>query len=749
MASRLVISPISLGAPAGPDSFPTFESRSPVGREVALLPGDRLLRLGEVDLRGVSPLRFFVLFPELAGVAETLEVEIERDGERRTVALPTRSRIPPAPFLVVSLAFATTALMLLRSAPPSPMIRAFFLSFLGAAIFYALPPTGYLSLAISGVSLGLSVPLFLSAMQLFPYGSAPASRLARAAPWIFLLLGPLHTSRFGFPFPHEPAARAAAIAVVAYLVAALVIVTQRYRRADALGRRQLRWFLFGVYLFSLPPITAGLCAAVVPALTPVYIWSLASQGLVPIALYVSVVRYNLFDVDRLISATASYNLLLALAAGAGLTVLPWVSDRLAVSLQLEPHASGIATAVLLVGALLPLDRRLRSWIDRTFFPERRALDEGFAFLLHALSGCGDARELMRTLGGQLDGLVAPEGIAIYGHEAGTWVSVFARGPLVPPALEVEGPLLATLRARQSPLTVGPSASGRREVHLETFQRAVLETLGADVVVPIWRRDEPTFLLCLGAKRSGDVYTPTELGLLAAVGDKVKSELERYDQAELIRQARLMQEALRRYVPDPIVQELAAHGEVREGKKVVSVLFVDLRGYTSFAEDLPAEKIFSTVNRYTLEVSDAIHEQGGSVVEFNGDGMMAVFGAPRPLAHMEEAAVQAARDIVLRVAKLGVDDSARPLSVGVGIATGEAYLGSLRSSDRLIWSAIGNTTNLAARLQVLTRELGASIVIDGPTCHSAERWVGDFQAHPATVIRGRREPEDVYALPLAE
>ncbi len=106
-----------------------------------------------------------------------------------------------------------------------------------------------------------------------------------------------------------------------------------------------------------------------------------------------------------------------------------------------------------------------------------------------------------------------------------------------------------------------------------------------------------------------------------------------------------------------------------------------------------------------------------MVEFNGDGMMAVFGAPRDLAHKERAAVEAGCEIVAAVGAMPVEDAGghqTKLSVGVGIATGEAFVGNIQAVDRMIWSAIGNTTNLAARLQSLTRDLDASLVIDNGT-----------------------------------
>jgi adenylate cyclase len=139
-----------------------------------------------------------------------------------------------------------------------------------------------------------------------------------------------------------------------------------------------------------------------------------------------------------------------------------------------------------------------------------------------------------------------------------------------------------------------------------------------------------------------------------------------------------------------------------------------------------------------------------VVEFNGDGMMAVFGAPKELVHKERAAVQAGYEIVDAVGALPVDDSAAgstKLAVGVGVATGEAFVGNIQAVDRMIWTAIGNTTNLAARLQNLTRDLDVALVIDHATWERAQPAAAGFEKRPSVAIRGRRETQDLYALSM--
>ena len=124
-------------------------------------------------------------------------------------------------------------------------------------------------------------------------------------------------------------------------------------------------------------------------------------------------------------------------------------------------------------------------------------------------------------------------------------------------------------------------------------------------------------------------------------------------------------------------------------------------------------------------------------------MMAVFGAPQPLPEKERAAVAAGREIV---EAMSVVEGAEPISVGVGLASGAAFVGSIQAVDRMIWTALGNTTNLAARLQELTRELDAAVVTDSATHRAAGDTAAGFQLRKDFPIRGRSQRENVYLLP---
>jgi adenylate cyclase len=253
------------------------------------------------------------------------------------------------------------------------------------------------------------------------------------------------------------------------------------------------------------------------------------------------------------------------------------------------------------------------------------------------------------------------------------------------------------------------------------------------------------VLCLGPKRSGDLYTRTDLRLLGLVAQQAGVELQRFGQLEVLRQSKLTQQALRRYVPRAVAERLERGEHPPAGEHDVSIMFVDLRGFTTYSEERPLAHVVSIVNRYTEMMSRIVDEHGGTLVEFFGDGLMAVFGAPQPLAGKERAALDAARRMTGAVRAIPTSERNGPLSVGVGIATGRAFVGDIRSAERLIWSAIGDIPNLAARLQSLTRELDAAIAVDAATQAAAGPAAADFERISGVRIRGRRQTEDVYVL----
>ncbi|HEX4884462.1 MAG TPA: adenylate/guanylate cyclase domain-containing protein [Casimicrobiaceae bacterium] len=153
-------------------------------------------------------------------------------------------------------------------------------------------------------------------------------------------------------------------------------------------------------------------------------------------------------------------------------------------------------------------------------------------------------------------------------------------------------------------------------------------------------------------------------------------------------------------------------EARRGRRVLAFLFADVRGFVELSARHAPEGVLALLNRYYEAVTPAIHAQGGTIDNFRGDGLMAIFGAPNPLPNPAAAASAAARDMLLRLAWLneGLERDGLPtLAVGVTLALGEAVVGNVGSRDRYNYTAIGDGANVAARLQEVAKTTGWPVV----------------------------------------
>ncbi len=173
--------------------------------------------------------------------------------------------------------------------------------------------------------------------------------------------------------------------------------------------------------------------------------------------------------------------------------------------------------------------------------------------------------------------------------------------------------------------------------------------------------------------------------------------------ELEARNRLLYDALQRSVSAAVAERIMEDPEryLRPGgeRRVVSILFADLRGYSTIAEELAPQEAMSVLNTYLRAIIDVVYRHGGTVNQLLGDGVMSLFGAPISYGDDAWRAVQAALDMRAALGALEVPELPRiHLALGIGIATGEAVVGHIGSERRVDYSAVGDTVNLAARFQ---------------------------------------------------
>ena len=171
-----------------------------------------------------------------------------------------------------------------------------------------------------------------------------------------------------------------------------------------------------------------------------------------------------------------------------------------------------------------------------------------------------------------------------------------------------------------------------------------------------------------------------------------------------------------YVSPAVMDEILAGNlspDLGGSRKTVCVMFSDIRGYTKRSEGLSPEQVIQFLNRYFDTVVGLIHANGGCVVSFMGDGIMAVFGAPKPLDNACRAAFDTAVAMLGFVKTLNVQfiaEGTAPMDIGIGLHFGEAVMGHVGSAVRHDFTAIGDVTNVASRLETVTKEVGYRVVV---------------------------------------
>ena len=242
----------------------------------------------------------------------------------------------------------------------------------------------------------------------------------------------------------------------------------------------------------------------------------------------------------------------------------------------------------------------------------------------------------------------------------------------------------------------------------------------------------------------DVFSDDELGFLTRGFNSMVGELRSREKVrELF--GRMVSEDVREAV---LAGKIELGGEVRD----VTVLFTDLRGFTSMSEEVSPQDMISTLNEFFHVVGVATKRHKGMINQFGGDSALVIFGAPitRPQSENLKHAIQAAIDIRLGVAVLNarrISENKHALRFGVGINSGSVVAGNLGSEERFSYTVIGDVVNVAARLQGLSRSFPASPMLVAEECvepHRAEMDV-EFMSLGEFELKGKSQPVPILTI----
>jgi len=227
-------------------------------------------------------------------------------------------------------------------------------------------------------------------------------------------------------------------------------------------------------------------------------------------------------------------------------------------------------------------------------------------------------------------------------------------------------------------------------------------------------------------------------LQARIGASLEKKRLRDQQKELVR----------RFATAEVAKDLQESGFSLGGKRVRgSVMFSDIRDFTPLAESQPPEETIELLNTYYTLMFNAISGHGGIVSHIAGDGLMAVFGAPLPLPDHCDAAVRAALEMFELIELFNAELAAAgktPIRIGIGIASGEMVAGYTGTNERATYTCIGDTVNVASRLEGHTRAAQRGILIDQATRSGLSERITAEPLGPVP-LKGKTVAVDVFSV----
>jgi len=238
--------------------------------------------------------------------------------------------------------------------------------------------------------------------------------------------------------------------------------------------------------------------------------------------------------------------------------------------------------------------------------------------------------------------------------------------------------------------------------------------------------------------SATVAANDELGILAESFDEM---------VEGLRDRERIKETFGRFVTPEIAQAILENPPVPGGENTeVSILFSDVRNYTAICEQLSPSQVIALLNDYFSYMVQAVEKHKGLVYQFVGDGIMAVFGAPVKLPDHATRSVESALEMMLALDRFNAERSngLPPIRIGIGINTGPVVAGIIGTEQRMEYRVVGDSVNLAARIEALNKELATEVLISRATVAQLNRKF-HLREFPPMKVKGKEKPIDVYAV----
>ena len=501
--------------------------------------------------------------------------------------------------------------------------------------------------------------------------------------------------------------------------ATIVALLVRLRRAPGDERQQLKWLIYAgalvaTGLLMLVPGQLGFGSS--PGLLDLAGAALTAVGGVglPVAAGVAILRYRLYDIDLLISRTLVYGLLTVLVTVVYLAIVVGIGTLVGSRGNQDLFLSIVATAVIAV-AFQPVRERSRRVANRLVYGKRASPYEILSEFSRGMAGASTDDSLQ-----QMTRLVVE---ATGAERVIVWLRL---GELLQP---------------QARWPTGGALPRSIALDGRNLEDAILETQPGSRSFPVQHEDE-----LLGALTV--TISPREP--LTSASEKLITDLAAQTglgfRFQYMKERALFARALASFLPPEVADlvEAAPSALALREEMEATVLFSDIRGFSSLAERLPPREVAEVVERHLAAMVEVVTSNGGVLDKFAGDALMAVFGAPRPAADHARRALACAAAMQRRQVMLNVEAKRKGLpsfEIGIGVNTGMVIAGTLGGPGRLDYTVLGDAVNIAQRLQATAA--GGEVIATALTV----RQSGADRAEPIGLkqLKGRQELVDTYRI----
>ncbi|MGB3494903.1 MAG: adenylate/guanylate cyclase domain-containing protein [Elainellaceae cyanobacterium] len=462
----------------------------------------------------------------------------------------------------------------------------------------------------------------------------------------------------------------------------------------------------------------------------------------------------LYDISEKITAQLDLQSVAELVLEEARKIIP--GDRGAVILhQLEPGATA------------------RSVTDRVISDDTPELDGALVGVMSTPTPLGNGQIGNSQIGNSQKNAEPQEGVALAAAtdpelvpndrtEAGTFEAIAHFGlDVANPPIEGVAPLLSTIPAMPVEMTPGAGilgqvfSSGNGEIvnHVQGDRRCQQAEQGYDALVcaPLKTQERVLGLIVLGSSGSRKgldsstltSYSAGDLKLLNALASQAAAAIENalLHKKEL-REARIKSN-LERYVPAQLVQAiLEAKDDISlaPNRKNITILFSDIRNFTSHCERLEPELIVGYLNEYFSHMVDIIFTHEGTVNKFVGDMIVALFGAPSPMPASEQQAIETAIAMQRCIQSFPLAWIRDNFHTGIGLSAGRVIVGNIGSPQHSDYTAIGDEVNTASRLQAIAK--GGQILVSR-NVYEATRHLFSFKSMGTLTLKGKRRAIEVF------